>query len=524
LKLLIRKNLQKATFFSALLICSIISVGFSLQSNPVVASSGSIHYPSQYAFGIVGSVSDASAINNFCWLFGNQSITYKVISPISVKNSADLQAFDGLVVFTKQASGYNATAIKQFAKVHVVISNTRDFCKVLYTSLNSSLHMVSTDKISYLKNWGNFQNGDIVDMRNETGNIDQLTAVLSTGLAHFSNITNIARYNTSNIVLFYMNGTVDKSGFFVMDLDATTPDTQWTGIWHVFPAVKMVRDFPTGTYSLWMANGTSWWNLDWVYNQVKLIAGNNSDLVKEKVIGHSVQGREMLAMFIGNGSRYAIIDGSIHGNEKTGTFACLRTAELLIQYYRSDPYWKSRLTQYTVIIVPVVNPDGFVHNTRDNANKVNLNRQFPPDGNTTEPEAWAIRYLMGNYTPTIYINMHEGGRWYPLHMIYGEYEHGANRTLTINAMQEANQTFVSLHHYGWYTENSLRVWIGKVGTIVAGGGEPGMATDYASWKCGTSCMLLETFVWSNEWGARKCLWGLDYYPAVIVSFLRNIER
>jgi hypothetical protein len=273
-----------------------------------------------------------------------------------------------------------------------------------------------------------------------------------------------------------------------------------------------------------MANGTSWWNLDWVYNQVKFIAGNNSDLVKEKIIGHSVQGREILAMFIGNGHRNAIIDGSMHGNEKIGTFACIRTAELLVQCYRSDQYWKLKLANYTVIIVPVVNPDGFVHNTRENANGVNLNRQFPPDGNTTEPEAWAIRYLMGNYIPTVYVNMHEGGHWYPLYMIRGAYEQGTNRSLTVNAMKQANETFVELQHWGWYTEQGLHVWIGKVECITSGGGEPGMATDYASWKYGTSCMLMETFVWSPQWRARQCLWGLDYYPAAILSFLRNIQR
>ena len=49
-----------------------------------------------------------------------------------------------------------------------------------------------------------------------------------------------------------------------MDLYATTPETEWAGIWHLFPAIKMVRDFPTGKYSRWMANGQSWWALRWL--------------------------------------------------------------------------------------------------------------------------------------------------------------------------------------------------------------------------------------------------------------------
>ena len=477
----------------------------------------------RYTFGVVGSVTDAPAISNFYWLFGNQSISFRGLLPSDVTNFADVDRFDGLVVWTKQG-GYNTTAVKQYSQTHIVISHIWDFCNVLYPSLSNSTQVVNMNTVTYVMDWGNFRNGDLVEMRNETGNTNQLTTVLVSGLSSFTNVTSIARYDTNRVAFFHMNGAQATSGFYVMDLDATTPETEWTGIWHLFPTIKMVQDFPTGRYARWMANGQSWWNLTWVYNQIDTILNGNGDVARKQVIGYSVQGRAIPAIFIGNGTRYAIIDGSIHGNEKTGTFACLRIAELLIEYYRSDPYWKSRLAQYTVIVVPVLNPDGFAKNTRENANGVDLNRQFPPKGTTTQPEAWALRYLMGNYTPTVYVNMHEGWYYYPLHMIYGAYEQGTNKSITINTMQQANQTFVSLKQWGWFTEQGSHVWIGKVNTIVVGGGASGMATDYASWAYGSSCMLLETFLWSQTWGARKCLWGLDYYPAVIISFLQHIQR
>jgi hypothetical protein len=361
-------------------------------------------------------------------------------------------------------------------------------------------------------------------MRNETGNVNQLTAVQASGLSVFSNVTVISRYNSTRVTMFRMGNAQPHSGLYVLDLDATTPASHWTGIWHVFPAVKMVRDFPTGQYTRWMANGQQWFNLTWVYNRIDSIVNANTDIARKIVIGRSVTGRDIPAIVIGKGSKNAMIDGSIHGNEKTGTFACLRIAELLVQYYRSDPYWKSKLTEYKVIIVPVVNPDGFVSNTRSNANGVNLARQFPPSGTPTEPETYALMNLMGNYTPTLYVNCHEGSYYYPLHMIYGAYLSGSDLKLTKNALQEANQTFVGLDEYGWFTDNGSHVWIGKVNTIVAGGGEPGMASDYASWAYNTSSTILETFVWSQTYDARQSLWGLDYYPAVILSFLRNLQR
>jgi hypothetical protein len=130
---------------------------------------------------------------------------------------------------------------------------------------------------------------------------------------------------------------------------------------------------------------------------------------------------------------------------------------------------------------------------------------------------------MGNYTPTIYVNIHEGWNWYPLDMLYGNYESGTNRSLTIDAMRQANNTIVDLHHWGWFTENNASVWIGQVNTIMAGG-KLGMAIAWASYQYHSSCMLLETFMWSDQWGARKCLWGIDYYPTVIISFIQHINR
>ena len=477
----------------------------------------------RYTFGVIGPVEEIPAIRNFNWLFGNQSIRYRALMPSEITNFADVDRFDGLVVWTKPGYAYNTTAIKQFARTRIVISHVWDFSNMLYPSLKGSTQVVTTNTVTYVRDWGNFRNNDLVEMRNETGDTDQLTTVLASGLAGFGNVSQIARYDADRIAFFHMNSAMVESGFYVMDLHATTPETEWTGIWHLFPAIKMVRDFPTGKYAQWMANGQSWWDLTWVYNRIDAIVTENSDVAEKWVIGQSVEGRDIPAIVIGEGNRYAIIDGSMHGNEKIGTFASLRIAELLIEYYRSDLYWQTRLTEYKVIIIPVLNPDGFNYNSRENANDVDLNRQFPPVGTTTEPEAWALRWLMGNYTPTVYINIHEGGQWYPLDMIYGNYEEDPNRILTIDAMQQANNTFTDLRHWGWFTEEGLNVWVGTVRRII-NGGINSMAVAYASSEYDTSCMLLESFLWSYRWGARKSLWGIDYYSAVIISFLQHIER
>lgn len=475
--------------------------------------------PMKRAFGVVGSVASDYAIRNFYWLFGNQSISYDCLSPSEITRFADVDRFDGLVLWTKNAA-YNSTAIKQYAQTHIVITDIWDFCNELYPTLASSLQVVSTASVTYSMYWGNFRSGDRAEMRNETGNIDQLTTVLSSGLSTLSNTRIIAQFDSNHVAFFHMNGTRPNSGFYVMDLDATTPETEFAGIWHIFPAVKMVRDFPTGKYARWMADGQQWYDLTWVYNRIDTLISQSGGIATKLIIGRSVEGRDIPAMAIGTGSRYAIIDGSIHGDEKTGAFASIRIAELLLSYYQSNTLWRSRLTELTVIVIPILNPDGFVRTARGNANGVDLNSQFPPDGTPTQPEAFALINLMGNYTPTVYINLHEGYHWYPLDMLCGNYETGEGRTATITAMQQANESFVGLKHYGWFTEQNSNVWIGRVKAI-CGGGKLGMAIAYASYEYHASCMLMETFMWTHTWEARKNLWALDYYPAVSLSFLAS---
>ena len=140
--------------------------------------------------GVIGSVEENPAIRNFYWLFGNQNIRYEALTPSEVKNLADIEVYDGLVVWTK-GGGYNGTAVKQFAQTHIVISHALDFCNVLHPSLSYSTQVVATSTVTYIRDWGNFRNGDLVEMRNETDNTNQLTTVLASGLASFIHISTV---------------------------------------------------------------------------------------------------------------------------------------------------------------------------------------------------------------------------------------------------------------------------------------------------------------------------------------------
>jgi hypothetical protein len=131
-------------------------------------------------------------------------------------------------------------------------------------------------------------------------------------------------------------------------------------------------------------------------------------------IGLSVQGREIIAEtnFDPEGSirpgNVTLIIAGLHGDEK-GTIALtatFREALIATQQVRSP-----------LILIPLANPDGFVANTRYNANGVDLNRNCDAAWSTdseepsgprpwSEPESRALRDLIIAFEPAKIVSLH----------------------------------------------------------------------------------------------------------------------
>ncbi|MCB9854575.1 MAG: carboxypeptidase regulatory-like domain-containing protein [Phycisphaerales bacterium] len=100
-------------------------------------------------------------------------------------------------------------------------------------------------------------------------------------------------------------------------------------------------------------------------------------------LGHTVQGRTMWALCISDNVdieedepefRYI---STMHGDEVVGVELCLMLIDELTSNYMIDGRIKSLVDSVEIWIVPCMNPDGHVANTRENATGVNLNRDFP---------------------------------------------------------------------------------------------------------------------------------------------------
>ena len=87
----------------------------------------------------------------------------------------------------------------------------------------------------------------------------------------------------------------------------------------------------------------------------------------------------------------------MHGDETVGRELSLYLIEWLVTTYENDIRSTNLINNTDIFIMPSMNPDGFELGQRNNANDVDLNRDFPDqfdDPNNTvngrEPETRAV--------------------------------------------------------------------------------------------------------------------------------------
>lgn len=132
--------------------------------------------------------------------------------------------------------------------------------------------------------------------------------------------------------------------------------------------------------------------------ELRALADEHPDLVKFSVLGSSVAGNDLWRLDIANFSDPAweskpalLVDGGHHGNEFSGIHTARFFAVALVDEAAANA---SVLSGKRVIVVPVVNPDGWVAAQRTNANGVNLNRNYPFHWNDrgTDPVPYGANY------------------------------------------------------------------------------------------------------------------------------------
>ncbi len=118
------------------------------------------------------------------------------------------------------------------------------------------------------------------------------------------------------------------------------------------------------------------------------------------VIGKSVLEEEIYAVKIGSGSKKILMWSQMHGNESTTTKAIFDFINTCVS---GSEVTDAILMECTIVLIPILNPDGAKEYTRVNANKVDLNRDAQK---LTQPESLVLRKIFESFKPNFCFNLH----------------------------------------------------------------------------------------------------------------------
>jgi len=127
------------------------------------------------------------------------------------------------------------------------------------------------------------------------------------------------------------------------------------------------------------------------------------DQLAFKILGKSVEKKNIYGVKIGNGSSRILLWSQMHGNESTTTKAVLDLLKEVV-VLKDTQYYKKLLDRITICIIPILNPDGAGYYTRVNANAVDLNRDMQQ---LSQPESTLLMDMYTSFQPDYCLNMHD---------------------------------------------------------------------------------------------------------------------
>jgi hypothetical protein len=137
--------------------------------------------------------------------------------------------------------------------------------------------------------------------------------------------------------------------------------------------------------------------LDDIEPLLKKINTNN----QLEIIGKSVLDQPIYKYQIGTGKTKILLWSQMHGNESTTTKGLFDFLNVLHSNSELTHKW---LNSFTFYCIPMLNPDGAKLYTRENSNKVDLNRDSQ---NLSQPESRVLRATFESFKPDFCFNLHD---------------------------------------------------------------------------------------------------------------------
>ena len=119
-----------------------------------------------------------------------------------------------------------------------------------------------------------------------------------------------------------------------------------------------------------------------------------------ETIGNSVNNLDIFSVRFGTGPKKLLFWSQMHGNESTTTKALF---DLFNLFSGEDDFVTTVMKQCTILVIPILNPDGALAYTRLNANKIDLNRDAQA---LSQPESIVLRNTFNAFKPDVCFNLH----------------------------------------------------------------------------------------------------------------------
>jgi hypothetical protein len=218
----------------------------------------------------------------------------------------------------------------------------------------------------------------------------------------------------------------------------------------------------------------------------------NADIVGVTNLGRSAEGRNISLYAYGKGPTKVLLWSQMHGDEPTATMALLDILNFFAQR-PDDEVTKTIRTNLTLLIIPMLNPDGAEQFTRRTAQLIDMNRDA---ATLRTPEAQILKDAQHSYQPKFGFNLHDQEHRLTV---------GSTKNVTAIALLAPAQDPLR-------SENEVRMKAKKVATVFAEALDhfvPGHVAKYDDtfdrrafgdsiqlW--GTSTVLVESGGWPND--------------------------
>ena len=139
-------------------------------------------------------------------------------------------------------------------------------------------------------------------------------------------------------------------------------------------------------------------------SSISLLLDFYKNIYEISTIGKSEKGKDIHLIKIGNGKKIVFGWSQMHGNESTTTKAIFDLLKFLNQKDVFQQQIKEFLASFTLCIIPMLNPDGALAYTRENANEIDLNRDAQA---LSQKESRVLRQAFNKLKPDLCLNLHD---------------------------------------------------------------------------------------------------------------------